>query len=47
MRNANSDQVVFPAWLNSKENPEVLVASAKEVRRANAVGLESPVIRAK
>jgi tetratricopeptide (TPR) repeat protein len=36
------DQAVFPAWLNARENPAILVASAKEVRRVDAAGLVLP-----
>jgi hypothetical protein len=36
------DQAVFPVWLNARESPAILVASAKEVRRADAAGLVLP-----
>jgi tetratricopeptide (TPR) repeat protein len=33
------DQVLIPVWLNGRENPVILQANAKEVRRADAPGL--------
>jgi hypothetical protein len=39
---ARGDQAVFPVWLNARDNPVILVASAKEVRRADAPGLALP-----
>jgi tetratricopeptide (TPR) repeat protein len=36
------DQVVFPVWLNARENPAVVVASAGKVWRADAAGLALP-----
>jgi Tfp pilus assembly protein PilF len=36
------DQVLFPVWLNGRENPVILLADAREVRRAEAPGLALP-----